>query len=123
MPPSNWTRSHDAWIAEKCEGLRLMDPEHVEHLERGGEAGWHDRVPLSHYSTDIAAQIRAANAWAAKEGGRYWKIVSAGHNWFKNGNVARAFCFAEAPLDIIAGIGDDEAALAWALYRATGGKE
>jgi len=113
---SNWTRAHDAWIAEKCEGRKILGPGVMYHDERGGEAGWHEEVPIPHYSTDPAAAIRAAEAWRKKGEGRTVKIewdgqdVKAGlgdrvggwHQWF-------------SPSDQCA------SALAWALYRATGG--
>ena len=119
----NWTREHDAWIARECEGLHPRienglygDKWVVEHRERGGEAGWHSTLDMGHYNTDIAACIRAAEAWRQKREGRTVKIewegpdVKAGlgdrvggwHQWF-------------SPCDRVA------LALAWALYRATGG--
>jgi len=50
-----WTRDCDRFIATKILGLKLMgeDRHHVEHLERGGDNGWHDRVLLPYYNADI----------------------------------------------------------------------
>lgn len=111
---SNWTRAHDAWIARECEGLEVRP---------AGDIGDHwvwsldmPNHPVSRYLTDPAAAIRAAEAWRKKGEGRTVKIewdgsdVKAGlgdrvggwHQWF-------------SPCDQCA------SALAWALYRATGG--
>ena len=91
-----WTRAHDAWIAEKCEG-------------------WSD-TPLCgwpHYSTDPAACIRAAEAWAAKDPKRRkWWIKRDGNI---HATVDQGWMSDGAVMDTAA------AALAQALYRATGG--
>jgi hypothetical protein len=51
----NWTRAHDAWIAEHCEGLRVTGP----YIN----GDYHQ--PIATYNTDVAACIRAAEAWQA----------------------------------------------------------
>jgi hypothetical protein len=120
----NWTRSRDAWIAEHCEGLQVEQFEHlhgqsdygvkISHMAHRHQSEAYREIP--HYNTDPAACIRAAEAWRTKGEGRAVKIewdgpdVKAGlgdrvggwHQWF-------------SPSDRCA------AALAWALYRATGG--
>ena len=53
-------------IAERCEGLEAIDDQWVKHRDRGGEHGWHDRVPIDDYFTDISACVRAAKALVAK---------------------------------------------------------
>ena len=54
-------------IAERCEGLEAIDDQWVKHRDRGGEHGWHDRVRIDDYFTDIDACIRAAEAWVAQD--------------------------------------------------------
>jgi hypothetical protein len=109
----NWTRAHDAWIAEHCEGLEVSTEFGAEPHEIRFYGPW---KPVAAYSTVPAACIRAAEAWRKKGEGRTVKIewegpdVKAGlgdraggwHQWF-------------SPSDRCA------TALAWALYRATGG--
>jgi len=109
----NWTRAHDAWIAEHCEGLEVSTEFGAEPHEIRFDGPW---KPVATYNTDPAACIRAAEAWRTKGDGRTVKIewdgpdVKAGlgdkvggwHQWF-------------SPCDRVA------TALAWALYRATGG--
>ena len=106
----NWSRAKDAWIARECEGLDVW-----VNAGDGAICEYQD-ASIPHYSTDPAACIRAAEAWRKKGEGRTVKIewdgpdVKAGlgdrvggwHQWF-------------SPSDRCA------TALAWALYRATGG--
>jgi hypothetical protein len=93
----NWTRAHDAWIAQKCEG-------------------WSD-TPLCgwpNYNTDPAACIRAAEAWRKKGKLRIVRLslhsrgcsarLYDGLNWINEGPHT-----------------EPAVALAQALYRATGG--
>ena len=124
----NWTRAHDAHIARECEGLEIEY--RVSGVGNSGPVDWCVKspmpftphggepedvwVPIKTYSTDIAACIRAAEAWRKRGEGRTVKIewdgpdVKAGlgdrvggwHQWF-------------SPCDKAA------TALAWALYRAT----
>jgi hypothetical protein len=66
-------------IAERCEGLEAIDGQWVKHRDRGGEHGWHDRVRIPNYFTDIAACVRAAEAWRramTHKGERYWVFES-----------------------------------------------
>jgi hypothetical protein len=118
---SNWTRAHDAWIAEHCEGRKILGPGVMYHDERGGEAGWHDEIPIPNYLTDPAAAIRAAEAWEAKVEGRGWTIES--RQGFKTAKLATV----PAHPNNFHIVSSDwhrstAAALAQALYRATGGK-
>lgn len=117
---SNWTRAHDAWIAEKCEGITLFAEDEDIGLcfydEDSDEGYGPDLLPVPGYLTDTAAAIRAAEAWRKKVQGREVRL-----EWREN--------------DVIAGLGDKQAgwhqwyepcdrpaaALAQALYRATGG--
>ena len=80
-------------------------------------------TPVPSYPTDPAACIRAAEAWRKQKPGRYWQLTSAGHGWYENGDVERATCYENGPLDEVAGIGDGPSALSQALLRATGGAE
>ena len=69
-------------IAEKCEGLKAIDDNWVEHSDRGGEHGWHDRVRIDDYFTDIAACFRAAHAWSDKEPDHrgFWVGIDSCHD-------------------------------------------
>ena len=111
----NWTREHDAWIARECDGMKAQKERGMpERLWKWKGTNYYGYCPS--YSTDIAACIRAAEAWRKRGEGRTVKIewegpdVKAGlgdrvggwHQWF-------------SPCDRAA------LALAWALYRATGG--
>lgn len=104
--PSNWTRAHDAWIAEHCEGIEAW-------IDEWGACSATGRI--SHYLTDTAAAIRAAEAWRKKKEGRYYETRSAISDSFGD-KPACACCFNRYPL--IAGTGET---LAEALYNATGG--
>lgn len=133
MSQSNWSRSHDAWIAEKCEGWVVW---------QGDKGVWYGHPPdqperwraVSSYSTDIAACIRAAEAWKVKDKGIdrtvgiTLGIVNIGMP--ATATVAENYLHKERYLwryyEGIAGDKDTEpsaAAIAQALYRATGGTE
>lgn len=109
---TNWTRAHDAWIAEKCEGRKILGPGVMYHDERGGEAGWHEEIPIPHYLADPAAAIRAAEAWRRKKVGRWWNVQSAIDGLHPSEPTADCW---EGRLHWTG------EALAQALYRATGG--
>jgi hypothetical protein len=123
----NWTRRHDAWIAEHCEGLEVLtcaeattrmgtDSKriHDSYLELYGDH-WiknedDEYTPLPAYLTDPAAGIRAAEAWAAKDSEyRSWTLARAG--------TLLGQCMDDGHHYIHEG----EAGLAWSLYDATGG--
>lgn len=111
---SNWTRAHDAWIARECEGLEVRPAGDI-----GDYWVWSldmPNHPVSRYLTDPAAAIRAAEAWKEKVPGRTVTL-----EWLHNGVVASLG-------DMLGGWhrrhdvqNDPAAALAQALYRATGG--
>ena len=71
-----------------------------------------------YYSTDIAACIRAAEAWRNQKPGRSYETRSRIDDEFGT-HPAIAVCFSQT--NQIAGGGQGESALAKALYRATGG--
>ena len=114
---NQWTREHDAVIAEKCDGQKA--PLGKSPLSR---SSWEKYLP--NYNTDIAACIRAAEAWRKQdEMRRSYGVISPvailgsplweGYvNWWDRGTVA----------DVDSSIGCDgptpAAALAWALYKA-----
>lgn len=81
MENNNWSREHDRLIAERCEeitefvddkyqGLSFYDHESDEGFGPG-------IVPVPEYNTDIAACIRAAEAWRVQKQGRHYIIYSA----------------------------------------------
>ena len=127
---TNWTRSHDAWIARECEGLEVEW--RIAGVGQSGMADWCFRspmpfiphggepedvwVPVKCYLTDPAAAIRAAEAWRKKGKLRIARLsmhsrgcssrLYDGLNWLDEGPHT-----------------NPAAALAQALYRATGGPE
>jgi hypothetical protein len=74
--------------------------------------------PVSHYKTDPAACIRAAEAWRKKVEGRSYETRSQIDDEFGT-RPASAVCFSRT--NQIAGGGQGDYALAKALIRATGG--
>jgi hypothetical protein len=73
---SNWSRRHDAWIAEKCEGIKVAVVG-VNYYQMMRLGGWHGLVAIPHYLTDQAACIRAAEAWRKKDPKhRSWEVDS-----------------------------------------------
>lgn len=64
-------------IAEKCEGLEAIDDQWVKHRDRGGEHGWNDRVRIDDYFTDIAACVRAAEAWRMEDEEYRWYRIDS----------------------------------------------
>ena len=56
MSKQQWTRAHDALIAERAEGLK------VERIGQEYTYGFMGRV-IEHYPTDLAAIARAQEAW------------------------------------------------------------
>lgn len=118
-----WTREHDAWLARHCEGLDIIPngPDYVTfggYYSRVSEAPEELYKPISSYFTDPAAAIRASEAWRKKESGRWYECRSVFTRKDGTEVIAMAQCF---KWEKIVGIGDGEAALAKALYRATGG--
>ena len=113
--PNNWTRSHDAWIAWECEGLEVREVAiYNGDTERFDQHG----ICLSHYLTDPAAAIRAAEAWRKKEAGRSYHTDSAVDDAF--GSKPESACCRRNYHSIL-GTGEGPGALAQALYRVTGG--
>lgn len=108
-----WTRKHDAHIAEKCEGLEVFFfADDNPHEMRDGAP----YRPVSTYNLDIAACIRAAEAWRTKDQvSRWWKVESP-----MIGNLFSAYAIGEQWHEYWGQEADTlSAALAWALYRAT----
>ena len=134
---TNWTRAHDAWIARECEGLEVLtcaeamertgiesERIHKQYLEVYGNY-WirntdGEYVPLGSYLTDPAAAIRAAEAWSQQKEDRGFHIT-------------RIMACVEPDLGLYVASAEygpesyhayrdtPAAALAQALYRATGG--
>jgi hypothetical protein len=103
----NWTRAHDAWIAEHCEGLEVSTEFGAEPHEIRFNGPW---KPVATYNTDPAACIRAAEAWAAKDAEyRTWSLHRAGTLLIQ--------CMDDGHQVIHEG----EDGLAWCLYESTGG--
>lgn len=74
-----WSREHDALIARVAEGLE------VEEVFRGvpyvpNPARLGHSIPLPAYNTDIAACMRAAEAWRVKENGSAVFGVTSPHD-------------------------------------------
>jgi hypothetical protein len=110
----NWTRAHDVWIAEHCEGLEVSTEFAAEPHEIRFNGPW---KPVATYNTDPAACIRAAEAWRKKGEGRYYSFRSEQND----GGILfqeHAVCFSSFAKF---GSADGPSALAQALYRATGG--
>jgi len=106
----NWTRAHDAWIAEHCEGLEVHENINEIDWVCAPRNEWFKWRRVREYNTDPAACIRAAEAWAAKDSEyRSWTLARAG--------TLLGQCMDEGHHYIHEG----EDGLAWALYEATGG--
>jgi hypothetical protein len=120
---SNWTRAHDAHIARECDGLEVIwvegwGPNGSEpHRPSRTRKDWLEQV--SFYHDDPAACIRAAEAWRKQKPGRWWQLTSEWNGRAKD-SPARAHTFSDIRRTDSA---EGSAALAWALYRATGGAE
>ena len=114
-----WTRAHDAWIAEHCEGLEVFEPEDWP-ADMPLVYGDYCRVPK--YPTDPAACIRAAEAWKARRpNNRWWGVRHEGDHfaWACESNTGISERVA-----VNSGHGGGQsisAAIATALYTVTGG--
>lgn len=130
-----WTRSHDALIARVAEGLEVKTwGEHVgaEFFRKNGdrpqsmldEPGFatgprsHEFDSIAEYKTDIAAGIRAAEAWVAQD--RDYRAVNI--RIFGEATVEITDYSSEAgSISEISHLIAE--ALAWALWKACGGVE
>ena len=107
-----WTRAHDAVLAEKCEGITtFVEDEHLglSFYDEEGDEGWGPpMVQVPHYQADISATIRAAEAWRKQGDGRYWQhgVDQDGNDWGEVGQYPQS-------LRVLG-----PAALAWALCEA-----
>ena len=112
---SSWSRAKDAWIARECEGLDVRALDVSPSGERCAFWVWSldaPNHPVSHYLTDPAAAIRAAEAWAAKDKDhRTWSLHRAGTLLGQCTDDGHHY------------IHEGEDGLCWALYDATGGPE
>lgn len=119
----NWTRAHDAHIAKHCEGLSVEGEKIVIRYPEDKD-GWQSTswYQLPHYSTDIAACIRAAEAWKAQRpNNRWWGVRHEGDcfAW-----ACESSADARERVSVNSGHGEGESvavALVTALYIATGG--
>jgi hypothetical protein len=111
----NWTRAHDAWIAEHCEGLEVSTEFGAEPHEIRFNGPW---KPVAAYNTDPAACIRAAEAWRKKVVGRSYRVFSAMDH---ADNCEPETAYFDGPCRSPISSAEGPFALAQALYRATGG--
>jgi len=115
-----WDRSHDAHIERECEGLEEYTGDDIigAWILHDGSIG-----TCPYYLTDPAAAIRAAEAWRKKaDCWRSWSIRSP---YGQDQNQFSADVLQEHQHERAdryqAEANDFAAALAQALYRATGG--
>ena len=114
-----WLRSHDALIAERAEGLALIQSNYT--YWSSAKERWQ---PIPHYLTDLAAIARAQEAWRLQEPKkrRYFMYSPVGPD-----DKFDCECHTDLPgddLDCFIGEADIEpAARAWATWRACGGVE
>lgn len=132
---AQWSRSHDAWIARECEGLEVMtcaqamkkagvesESAQTAYLRELGD-DWAcvdgQYEPIPHYLTDPAAAIRAAEAWQLKD----VRKRSIEIRWCGELKIAELMDYGDdaAQLRTFGNGNTVAAALAQALYRATGG--
>lgn len=126
----NWSRQHDALIAERAEGRAVYKGNdwtgnpydlYWVHVEPNGSGQC--PVPVPHYNTDLAAVARAMEAWRAQDADfRAYEIEAVGGSFrcecrdWKNGENLHAARFMESA-------DNETAARAAALLRALGGGE
>ena len=60
---SEWSRQHDALIAERAEGLKVIWVGSIPFYE---DQQW-GRILVDHYLTDLAASARAQESWRLQE--------------------------------------------------------
>ena len=136
---SNWTRAHDAWIARECEGLEVTEQDGL-YLIFAGWCSKYQQEPeklfenVYAYNTDPAAAIRAAEAWRKKDED-IDRTVTVTSTIERMGMPCTAECaenyregdgYNWRTFEGEADENDEQpwaAALAQALYRATGGPE
>ena len=117
---AKWMRDHDAWIADKVEGLEVF-PGNGCLLWKCQKAG-DSKAEMPHYNSNLNQAIRALRAWLKALQQNEEKFVQIRCSHFLIWNVVlrsgyERGRFAEAH-------GQDESlptAIAAALYRATGG--
>ncbi len=123
-----WTREHDALIARVAEGF-AVSPLETRALPDwhgvGGDATdyWRECkgaqlgfIAISAYNTDLAAVVRASEAWRKSDPKGYWRIDSPCNNAGDLFVARFSGCqFADGETAAIA--------LAWALYFACGGEK
>jgi len=119
---TTWTREHDAVIARECEGLAFDATDYTYESKPSAETGDVVWLPIPHYSTDLAACFRAAEAWRKRLNVFLQITISTG----QSGNT-------KASVNVVGNRGlsiDGETerepmspsqALAWALYNAVKG--
>lgn len=99
----NWTRQHDAWLAEKCEGKDWKLP----------------FVP--DYQNDQTNALRAAKAWVVKDPSMRCVVITLGGvDTYAKAVDYKKRCGLESALAASPTLA---AAVAEALYRVTGGTE
>lgn len=121
MSDQQWSRAHDALLAERAEGWRIIQHgnEYYTEFQLGG--GTWGIKPVDHYLTDLAAIARAQEAWRLKDADfRAYEIEAVGggvrcecRDWNHGGNLHAARFTATEPTE--------SAARAWATWRALGG--
>lgn len=119
MSNQQWTRAHDALIAERAEGAKPIKD--CKMPERLWKWRWPDgRVDfLPTYLTDLAASARAQESWRLQDADlRSYMIESGDEGWiscecrdWKQDDIFTA----DDPIE--------SAARAWATWRACGGGE
>lgn len=121
----NWTREHDAWIAQRCEGLNIDENYNIVYPP-GQEPAymWGGGPEVPSYSTDISSVIQAAEAWKAQRpNNRWWGVRHEGERfaWVCESNTDSRY---RSAVNFGHGDGDSvAAALAQALLLATGWPE
>jgi hypothetical protein len=111
-----WTREHDRVIAEKCEGLRVLEY-NGEPLVEIVPGTWR---PLYNYSAYLPDTVRAAEAWRKGDIGMRTWLIESPHNYQEESHsiVQQGY----SPDAVFHGYGPTPAAaLAHALYQAVTG--
>lgn len=102
-PYSPWTREHDRWIAEKVEGLLLVN-------DRAFDAGAGEWKALPSYNTDLPAILRAYQAAHRKNCRAAYSMTEGLSRPFTTGSPF--FCGEKGLAEALA-----RAALKWALAQ------
>lgn len=117
MSEQTWTRAHDAILAARAEGWGIVWFNGVPV----GEKAWSLTEPPPHYNTDIAAAMRALEAWRLQEPEKRSYVVMSPDF---GGTKFKAICWIGSNTQ--AGLGESESlpeACAAALLQAVGGAE